>query len=190
MMMVLLYVGELIMSNYVAVSINNWLQDVSATKAFISCVQNVLQSVFNWYCYVIAHNQFAYIEECSNELLWHCGFTIYCEIFTVGEWRSYVYKKNVHMVMSTFIVVLAWWINTYIYTIKSICDKVVFVYTPVFAVCVMCCRYDDSLCLMMWFLVDLYFLWCFVHAWSAFPVMCTCLPVHTCNFLMNLCSIG
>ena len=29
------------------------------------------QSVVNRYCYVIAHNQFGYIEECSNEPLWH-----------------------------------------------------------------------------------------------------------------------
>ena len=34
-------VSELIMSNYVAVSINNWLQEVSAMKAFVSCVQNL-----------------------------------------------------------------------------------------------------------------------------------------------------
>ena len=34
-------VGELIVSNYVAVSVNNWLQDVSATKAFVSCVQKL-----------------------------------------------------------------------------------------------------------------------------------------------------
>ena len=33
-------VGELIVSKYVAKLINNKLQDVSATKAFISCVQN------------------------------------------------------------------------------------------------------------------------------------------------------
>ena len=35
----LLPVGELIVSNYVAVSINNWLQAASATKTFISCLQ-------------------------------------------------------------------------------------------------------------------------------------------------------
>ena len=35
-------VGKLIVSNYVAASINNWLQDVLATKAFISCVQLLL----------------------------------------------------------------------------------------------------------------------------------------------------
>ena len=47
--------------NYVAVSDNNWLQDVSATSAAykISC-RNVLQSVVDWYCYVSVHNQFAY----------------------------------------------------------------------------------------------------------------------------------
>ena len=86
----ILPVGELIVSKFVVVSINNWLQDVSATKAFVSCVQtenhatyayehmdlytvlytadeglhgrNVLQSVVNWYCYEIAHNQFAYVH--------------------------------------------------------------------------------------------------------------------------------
>ena len=45
-------VGELIVSNYVAESINNWLQDISATKAFVSSLyaadkglrgQNILQ---------------------------------------------------------------------------------------------------------------------------------------------------
>ena len=30
---------------------------------------NILQSVVDWYCYVTAHNQFAYIEECSNDPL-------------------------------------------------------------------------------------------------------------------------
>ena len=35
------------------------------------------------------------------------------------------------------------------------CDKVVLVYAPVFALCVMCCVYDDLLCV---FLADLYFL--------------------------------
>ena len=39
------YVGELIVSNYVALSINNRLQDVSATKAFVSCMQNVAQEL-------------------------------------------------------------------------------------------------------------------------------------------------
>ena len=66
-------VGELIVSKYVAESINNWLQDVSATRAFVSWIQNVLytadkgprgwnvlQSVVNWFCYVFAHNQFTY----------------------------------------------------------------------------------------------------------------------------------
>ena len=33
------HVGELIVSNYVAVSINNWLQDVLAAEASVSCVQ-------------------------------------------------------------------------------------------------------------------------------------------------------
>ena len=77
-------VGELIASKYVTESINNWLQDISATRAFVSCIQyvlysadegscgwNVLQSVVDWFCYVFAHNQFAYIEERSNEPLWH-----------------------------------------------------------------------------------------------------------------------
>ena len=36
------------------------------------CGQNVLQSVVNRYCYVIARNQFVYIEEHSNEPLRHC----------------------------------------------------------------------------------------------------------------------
>ena len=34
-------VHELIVSNYIAVSINNLLQDVSARKASVSCVQNI-----------------------------------------------------------------------------------------------------------------------------------------------------
>ena len=34
------YVGELIVSKYVTESIYSWLQEVSATKAFVSCVQN------------------------------------------------------------------------------------------------------------------------------------------------------
>ena len=35
--------------------------------------QNILQLVVDWLCYVFAHNQFAYIEERSNEpLLQHC----------------------------------------------------------------------------------------------------------------------
>ena len=110
--------GQLIVSNYVAVSINNWLQDVSATyiglrqlrtKLVYSCQRpsaaaldqqhsevteqalvrdwlatpetltavkglcghSVLQSVVNWYCYVIARNQLAYIEECSSDPLQH-----------------------------------------------------------------------------------------------------------------------
>ena len=55
-----------------------------ARDYFVSCVhnvlyaadkglrgRNVLQSVDNRYCYVIAHNQFAYIEERSNEPLRH-----------------------------------------------------------------------------------------------------------------------
>ena len=36
----LLNVYELIVSKYIAESINNWLQDVSATKPFIGCIQN------------------------------------------------------------------------------------------------------------------------------------------------------
>ena len=32
-------------------------------------VWNILHSVVNWHCYVTAHNQFAHIEECSNEPL-------------------------------------------------------------------------------------------------------------------------
>ena len=39
------YVDELIVSKYVAESINNWLQDALAMKAFVSCVQNALKSV-------------------------------------------------------------------------------------------------------------------------------------------------
>ena len=35
-------VGKLIVSSYIAVSITNWLQDVSATKAFVSCVKTDL----------------------------------------------------------------------------------------------------------------------------------------------------
>ena len=67
-------VDELIVNKYVAESINNWLQNVLATKAFVSCVQNVLhtvdkglcgqnilQSDADWYCYLFAHNQFAYV---------------------------------------------------------------------------------------------------------------------------------
>ena len=47
--------------NYVVVSINNWLQDVSATSAaYKNSCRNVQQSVVDWYCYVSAHNQFAY----------------------------------------------------------------------------------------------------------------------------------
>ena len=63
-------------SRTVAVSFNNWLQDVSAMKAFFSCVQHCrvhswrrptwskcrpALTVVNCYCYVIAHNQFTYI---------------------------------------------------------------------------------------------------------------------------------
>ena len=36
-----MYVGELIVSKYVTEFINNQLQDVSATKAFVSFVQNL-----------------------------------------------------------------------------------------------------------------------------------------------------
>ena len=35
----IVHVGKLIVSKYVAESINNWLQDVLATKAFINCIQ-------------------------------------------------------------------------------------------------------------------------------------------------------
>ena len=35
------------------------------------CGHKVLQAVVNWYWCVIAHNQFAYNEERSNEPLWH-----------------------------------------------------------------------------------------------------------------------
>ena len=89
-------VGRLIVSNYVPVSINNWWEDALAMKAFISCIQNifqfsllyaadkglcgqnVLQSVVDWYCYVIPHNQFAYIEERSNEPLQHYACATQC----------------------------------------------------------------------------------------------------------------
>ena len=38
-----MYVGKLIVSKYVAESINNWLQDVLAMKAFVSCILNSMQ---------------------------------------------------------------------------------------------------------------------------------------------------
>ena len=73
------------------------MQDISATKAFISCVQNYFlvyaasfavqfctqltkafmaemsynQLLIDTATYIIAHNQFAYIEERSNEPLQH-----------------------------------------------------------------------------------------------------------------------
>ena len=44
-------------------------------------------------------------------------------------------------------------------------DEVVFVYAHVIVLCMMCCVYDDLLCVSrMCFLADLYFLCCFVHA--------------------------
>ena len=48
-----------------------WVRDYIPTAEEDLCGQNILQSVVNWYCYVIAHNQFTYIEECSNEPLRH-----------------------------------------------------------------------------------------------------------------------
>ena len=44
--------------NYVAVSINNWLQDVSDAADKDLRGRNILQSDVDWYCYIIAHNQF------------------------------------------------------------------------------------------------------------------------------------
>ena len=71
-------VGKLILSNYVAVSINKmfwpWRPSSAAYKTACKTVyktvlyaadkglhgQNILQSVFDRYCYVIAPDQFAY----------------------------------------------------------------------------------------------------------------------------------
>ena len=116
-------VGELIVSKYVAESINNWLQDVLAMKALVSCVQN-LPSVVDWSCYTFANNQFAYIEECSSELLWQYSHLLYpsCLLVTdfiicdsyrklglptaqahlvpVGKWSSI--KHSMHKLAHTF----------------------------------------------------------------------------------------
>ena len=50
-------VDELIVNKYVAESINNWLQNVLATKAFVSCEQNVLHTVDKGLCGQTSCNQ-------------------------------------------------------------------------------------------------------------------------------------
>ena len=79
-----IYANWLWAITYTAVSINNWLQDVSATKDFGSCYvlynalyaadkglrgQNILQSVVDWHCYVRTN--------CLHSIHLH---TLYCEL--------------------------------------------------------------------------------------------------------------
>ena len=40
-----IYLGEFIVSKYIAESMNNWLQDISATKDFVSWIQNYLLTI-------------------------------------------------------------------------------------------------------------------------------------------------
>ena len=106
--------GEFIVSiNYIAASINNRLLMFQprrlSSAAYTQNVDtadeslhgwNVLQSVVNWYCYVVAHNQLSYIEECSNASLYDIIRMQYSMICLNGRW----YCSKLHSRLSCL-----WW---------------------------------------------------------------------------------
>ena len=63
-------------SRWLAVNTGVWIVEGSLLLSNIASygqliLTNVTVPVAVWYCYVIAHNQFTYIEERNNEPLWH-----------------------------------------------------------------------------------------------------------------------
>ena len=109
------------------------------------CGRNDLQSGANWYCYVIAHNQFVYIEERSNEPLWHYSSAslhtnkelkiVFIAATSTGTYQAcliqatYSMFNTVHTIHTVYTTCSWWMIILVIYKLDTIVQFIRFKHT-------------------------------------------------------------